>query len=317
MTNNTDGPRSNPAIKNKLFKLKEWLTVPEAARHLSIFFGEEVNEGDVLRLALDGHLKLSVNFPNHVYAKSGDIVSIEDATYSTLSVDFIKKVNPNLKDRQDVKPVKIMTSLILDNERLLNMSDSVTMLRGVYDLLMVGYEVQWVENTYHELTGNPIVFVGMESEFAINHLEGSFVQDENGQIYQIQVDFPGMDLDETNLATNLFHQKQSPDCIPGNFRNDSVLVVRTQALIDLQERLSQEESEKEKPLGPRAEKTYLNIIGAMLEVIKGSHGKVKINNETDQKDLLTQKYAGFSGISERTLSEKFSLAKKAISEELE
>jgi hypothetical protein len=239
MTNNTDGPRSNPAIKNKLFKLKEWLTVPEAARHLSIFFGEEVNEGDVLRLALDGHLKLSVNFPNHVYAKSGDIVSIEDATYSTLSVDFIKKVNPNLKDRQDVKPVKIMTSLILDNERLLNMSDSVTMLRGVYDLLMVGYEVQWVENKYHELTGNPIVFVGM-------------------------------DLDETNLATNLFHPKQSPDCIPGNFRNDSVLVVRTQALIDLQERLSQEESEKEKPLGPRAEKTYLKGILKFSSVSPGS-----------------------------------------------
>jgi len=125
--------------------LKEWLTLPEAARHLSLIFGEEVNEGNVLRLALDGHLKLSVNFPNHVYARRGDIVSIEDATYSTLSVDFIKKINPNLKDRQDIDPIKIMTSLILDNERLLNMRDSVTMLRGVYDLLMVGFEVQWVK----------------------------------------------------------------------------------------------------------------------------------------------------------------------------
>jgi hypothetical protein len=49
----------------KLLKLKEWLTVPDAARHLSILFGEAVSEADVLRLALDGHLTLSVYFVNH------------------------------------------------------------------------------------------------------------------------------------------------------------------------------------------------------------------------------------------------------------
>ncbi len=49
---------------SKLFKLKEWLTLPDAAKHLAIAFGEEVGEADVLRLALDGHLKLSVNFVN-------------------------------------------------------------------------------------------------------------------------------------------------------------------------------------------------------------------------------------------------------------
>lgn len=40
---------------------EKWLTVPEAAQHLPIVFGEEVKEADVLRFALDGHLKLSVN----------------------------------------------------------------------------------------------------------------------------------------------------------------------------------------------------------------------------------------------------------------
>ena len=54
------------SIKSKLFKLKKWLTIPETAKHLSIMFGEEVQEADVLRLGLDRHLKLSVNFVNHV-----------------------------------------------------------------------------------------------------------------------------------------------------------------------------------------------------------------------------------------------------------
>ena len=42
----------------KLLNLKEWLTIADAARHLSILFGEDVSEPDVLRLALDGHLTL-------------------------------------------------------------------------------------------------------------------------------------------------------------------------------------------------------------------------------------------------------------------
>jgi len=62
---------------SKLFKLKEWLTVADAAQHLTIVFGEEVAEADVLRFALDGHLKLSVNFVNHAKAKCGQIVSWE------------------------------------------------------------------------------------------------------------------------------------------------------------------------------------------------------------------------------------------------
>ncbi len=56
---------------NKLHKLREWLTVSEAARHLADVMHEPVTEADVLRLALDGHLALSVNFPTEVSAKRG------------------------------------------------------------------------------------------------------------------------------------------------------------------------------------------------------------------------------------------------------
>ena len=36
---------------SKLFNLKEWLTLDDAAKHLSIVFGEEVTRADILRLA--------------------------------------------------------------------------------------------------------------------------------------------------------------------------------------------------------------------------------------------------------------------------
>jgi hypothetical protein len=56
---------------SKLFKLKNWLTIEEAAKYLSNAFTELVTESDVLRLALDGRLKLSVNFVNPVVVKLG------------------------------------------------------------------------------------------------------------------------------------------------------------------------------------------------------------------------------------------------------
>jgi hypothetical protein len=46
---------------SKLPKLKKWLTVPETAKHLSVILNDEIVEADVLRLALDGYLKLSIS----------------------------------------------------------------------------------------------------------------------------------------------------------------------------------------------------------------------------------------------------------------
>ena len=43
---------------SKLFKLSEWLTLDDAAKHLSTALGEPVKVADVYRLALDGHLTL-------------------------------------------------------------------------------------------------------------------------------------------------------------------------------------------------------------------------------------------------------------------
>ena len=44
-----------------LWKLRTWLTLEEAADYLSSMTGHHVDEGDILRLALDGQLQLSVN----------------------------------------------------------------------------------------------------------------------------------------------------------------------------------------------------------------------------------------------------------------
>ena len=49
-------------MTSSLLKLRAWLTLNEAADYLSSMTGLDVEEGDILRLALDGKLQLSLNF---------------------------------------------------------------------------------------------------------------------------------------------------------------------------------------------------------------------------------------------------------------
>lgn len=186
---------------SKLFKLKEWLTVPDAARHLAIVFGEEVTEADVLRLALDGHLKLSVNFVNHAQARRGKVVPWKNTEWM-----MFPKLNKKTIDEVPTPPEKILEyppsllakwneipedergnfspllmSLNIDGERFLNLDRNVTTIMGVWDLPMIGNERLDIEHHYQQLTGGPAV--------TLQGLDGTFVEGEDGVICQLQEDF--------------------------------------------------------------------------------------------------------------------------------
>lgn len=71
-------------------------------------------------------------------------------------------------------------------------------------------------------------------------------------------------------------------------------------------------------INSRAEKTYLNIIGGLLDVILGkspSGKKLSVyNNQTSVINALLAKHEGKAGISKRTLEEKFSDANESINQ---
>lgn len=191
---------------SKLFNLKEWLTVADAARHLSIVFGEEVTRADVLRLGLDGHLRLSAHFVNYTKARSGIIVPWEETEWA-----LFPKFSESQYDRKklyglDVRPWPmqlealfkelppdkhekfdpVLCSLEIDKERYLTLSDEVVTLQGVWDLPMIGNERLDIEHEYQNWTGGP--------EVTLQGLDGAFVEDINGQLFQLQDSLGGDDL---------------------------------------------------------------------------------------------------------------------------
>ena len=141
---------------SKLFKLKQWLTIPDAAKHLSLVFDEEVTQADVLRLALDGHLSLSVRLVNHVIAYGTTIVPVDQAPAD----DQVEGVY-----------------FTYDN-KVLTLQDSPTTLTGVYDLPLWGTERFDVESRYQTLTNGPPV--------ELTCVEGTFVMGPDGTLFQLQ-----------------------------------------------------------------------------------------------------------------------------------
>jgi hypothetical protein len=90
-----------------LLKLRDWLTVPEAAQHLSMLSGDAIGEAHVLRFALDGRLKLSVFFPKPTPALLGTIITVEDV------LDHLPEGNP--LDPEGLDPIIDATGTIISH----------------------------------------------------------------------------------------------------------------------------------------------------------------------------------------------------------
>ena len=187
----------------KLFSLKEWLTIDDAARHLSNVLGEDVTNADVLRLGLDGRLRLSIQFVNHTKGRCGKVVTWNETDWrlapepNFTGNEKMEQDVPGLTDQCRPNPPKLqalydeicesergkycrrLLNLIIDDERFLVLSDDLTVLEGVWDLPMIGNELRHVESKYHDLTGGPRAEPG-------GFFAGAFVEGLDGQICQIQ-----------------------------------------------------------------------------------------------------------------------------------
>ena len=248
---------------NKLFSLKEWLTLEEAATYLTACLNETVTQADAIRLGIDGHLILSVNFVNSVYARCGKAIPCSE--HKGGGIPF-------------------------NGREVLMFSDEITYLSGVYDLPMIGGEIYDCEHKYHKLVGGPLVLK--------QEIRGAFVRSHrSGNYYQIQ-DYM---LDEGEQF--VFHQARKrpekwqwkerlfSDVYLEYFlekggeaksklsRND-FFVIRTSALRDSLATAVQPASEK--PLGATERNNLLKLVIGMA--VKGySHDPAAKKNTTPRE----------------------------------
>lgn len=191
-------------IKSKLFDLKEWLTVPETALHLTKMWGEEVNEADLLRLALDGYLKLSIKFKNRVLVGCVEIVPHE---FEILSQAADEDAFEFLKFKK---------------ERSLKLCRDREYISGIWDLPLIGYERDCVENIYEHLTNG-------SKRGACDPY--TFVEAPDGKLYITDDPY---DMFEGRKRKTLRYDEKNRFTL----WTYGLIIVRKQALINLNEHLS-------------------------------------------------------------------------------
>jgi len=252
---------------SKLLTLKEWLTVKDAAKRLSISTGEKIKEADVLRLALDGHLTLSVYFVNHANGRPARI--------EPLGIKHVSNA-PSLHEYGPPNYITIVGELLPNEKEVLiyegDMAKPQT-LEGVWDLLMLGVEKLDAENLFQALTGGP--------EVRLICLGGPLVASaDRTKVFQILDSYecsPSSRIKVINGVPTITEQeeKESPhrpykiEYYPAEALPDgSVFVVRIGALRELEEKLLAQDNPPEEPLHPRERKSAGQIIAALAAMAK-------------------------------------------------
>lgn len=272
---------------SKLFKLKEWLTVEEAAKHLSTVLGEEVAIADIYRLALDGHLVLSMSFPNHAYGNLGEVVGIERAKRFMPPAGMLDDI---YAARGECVPEEIVIADYIGNDQFINWSEKVNSIEGVWDLPMLASEKIDVDFVYHQLIGGPYIeLVGLDGTFVRRgdvycrlveswddneYQKGSLAAKKqlekwiaNNKVPKENIKplWEKFDADRKEYLAERDSRPRHKDFYPaGGLPQDGVYVVRTAAIVDFLAAIN-ETPANEKPLSTKERNSLLTLIAALCK----------------------------------------------------
>ena len=268
----------------KLLKLKDWVSVPDAARHLSIILDVIVSEADVLRFALDGRLTLSVYFVNPTWARCANIVSGAENSNAEIST----------KNRKAVVGTTINGFKLRDG-RVAKHEGGITFIDGLWDLSMIEAGRVEIEKKYQLLTGGPTVDDCIFERSLLNRADGTWAQL-----------FEPRRQDEKDPQLSYDHPR---NYLPLNaLPSDAVFVVRTSVLRDLECLLSDAENASERPIGQRERTTLLVIIAALAEL-----ARIKVERPSAAAAAI-ESQAALMGVhvGMRTIEEKLKLIPEAL-----
>lgn len=203
----------NKPASFKLLKFKTWLTLADAAKHLSNICEGKVTEADILQLALDRHIKLSVKFINPVKATRGKVVGCEGTEWREIPSEVVDKLEEGMINNYTIKEngkVFELMSKDLGDGRFLNLNPGViTIPAGIFDLPMIGYSRIAVECKHQESIGGPAIDLGRHLPNA--DIDGVYAEDLDGSMFILQVsiddipDYPGSQAQLDKLINLIMH----------------------------------------------------------------------------------------------------------------
>lgn len=271
--------------------LKEWLTVDDAAKYLSVILGEAVSSLDVIHFAMSGKLDVSIRFVNAVYAQRCDIVEEKDAELvEGIPVKGVPSYKVRLGHQSSYFP-----------GRLIVPSGEVWIASGIYNFPLMPENLIELEAIFQEMIKGPDVDA--------RGFDSVYFYDENGILHEI------MDrVTEVCWAEDFYSVENFRPSIEG-LPEDASIVFKSAALLKFQEMVANtyvvdKPSKDMATLGQRERTTLLNVIGALLELVKNPRDG-RTSDAAVIRELLAC-YEDRPGISKPTLEAKFAEAKRSL-----
>ncbi|MDZ4397973.1 hypothetical protein [Hydrogenophaga sp.] len=281
---------------SKLFKLKTWVTLEGAAAHLSTVLAEPVTVADILQLALDEHLVLSVNLVNKAMAKVGKIKPFSEVELRTIPGLPRKGAPPDEIPNAVQYPEGMLmdrsVTQLKEDTPFLCFDKDVVAITDIWDLTMLGGERIDVEHELQQMLGGPPV--------DLVNIDGTFLRREDGSYAAIQERLP-------DTYTTVEAGKKIRDPVrfypAGGLPDDTPMVVRTNELNRFVAKLSDGE-EVNRALGERERTTLLNTVAALLQYSGDKEAAII--------SAILEAHPGAAGLKERTLQKSFAEAKRSL-----
>lgn len=158
---------------NKLFRLKNWLTLEETAQRLSLTMEEKITIADCLQLALDGHLTISALLSESRHVVFAELVKTTKRKQMAKSI-ISTNDSGAMVTMLDGEIFMSNQQLDYEFEDIERISSVFKIRHGIYDLPMVGAEALDVMHLLDiEQKRNPRKLVDMEGAFLM--IEGAMV----------------------------------------------------------------------------------------------------------------------------------------------
>ena len=299
---------------SKLFKLKKWLTLDEAAEHLASVLHEKVSIQDVLRLALDRHIVLSINLVNGASACKGRRIPIAKSPLRVAHAILTPSSNgappwgmiegypsddsPEAQwrwcaENQDRfssgELIAFPAGSTYTSEFSYLFDKEVSTIRGLWDLPMIGGEILDVVHLLQQFIDGPDV--------TGTYLDGAFLVHSDGETFAHLMEH----FSENEYVKDGQDREKYPWGDPRSYYpaaglpNEEQLVVRTEKLADFLLSLQDDSNAGEKPLDERERGSLLRIIRALDAMANLPTRGAATSIETQLQQL------GFSKPSEATI----------------
>lgn len=284
----------------KLYTLKSWFSLADAAERLGSGLGESVTVNGVLQLVVEGHLPLSW-YARHIPARR---VAPYTALFGRGFSPEFNELSPNTNEASEDTLKAIESWEPLDGE------GAIVYLDGPFrlELDQSGALMDWI-HAYLTHTGGELI-----------SLDGFFVSEPDGTLWQIMEHNSG----GCYTAPDGNEKKLKPFYHPsGMFPDEAELVIQRQHIESFENSLAESSNTEPGILSQRAEASYLNMIAALLDVItegipspETTTSKLGpasgFKSEAKLITAISNHYRDVDGLSKRNLESKFPAAKRSL-----